>query len=185
MKHAPDPSSMDSSDSSQTIFMSRPEGLARILALDDTASGLWTSEELSAIWQHQLSAPVQADLGAINSTAATQLKNSSEADPFWTKTFAELFDHPHPPVGLLNLVKEFAKKTLKESDDGQLNEVARALYYASYAAGMVRCGKKIGSFKDDELKHGYNWALKKPWLVERTKKLISEARDLLKTEKDS
>ena len=169
---------MKENDTEQTIFMTRPEGLARILALDDT-SDLWEPNELRAIWQHQLSAPLELDLCSVKSSNTSRFKKTVEAEPFHDKSFADLIAHPNPPVELLKLAKEFAKHTLKHSEDAQLKEIASALYYASYAAGIVRCGKKIGSMEDDELTPGFKWALKQAWLDDQTKRLVSEAIDVL------
>ena len=43
----------DNSDSTQTIFLSGPAGLARILAQDQPEAALWGPEEMRAMWQHQ------------------------------------------------------------------------------------------------------------------------------------
>jgi len=164
---------MTPKDSEQTIFMTKPEGLARIL--DDGATDLWSPEEMQAMWHHQLSAPVDMDLATVVSVRATILRNSPQLASFQGKTFSDLFTHPKTPIELLELTKEFAKQTLKDSEEAQLKEVASALYYASYAAGVVHHGKIIGSMKENELTPGFNWALKQTWLDGQTKKLIAEA----------
>ncbi len=168
---------MTPEDSEETIFMTKPEGLARIL--DDDATDLWSPEEMQAMWRHQLSAPIDIDLATVTSVRATILRNSPQLASFQGKTFGDLFSHPQVPIELLELTKEFAKQTLKDSEETQLKEVASALYYASYAAGVVHYRKSIGSMKDNELVPGFNWALKQTWLDDQTKKLIAEAMQLL------
>jgi hypothetical protein len=160
----------------QTIFMTRPEGLARILSLDDAPGDLWTAAELQSMWQHQLSAPIDYDLDSVVSVAATQLRNAPSMAGFRGKTFAELLHHAAPPIELLKLTKEFAKQTLKSAEEAHLKDLASALYYSSYAAGVVRHAQVIGSMTVEELRPGFDWALKQPWLDEATRKLVSEAR---------
>ena len=82
-------------------------------------------------------------------------------------------------MALLQLTKDFAKQILKESEDPQLKEIAAALYYVSYAAGMTRCGKRLGAMSGHELRGGFEWALARVWIDDRSKTLITEARGLL------
>jgi len=86
-----------------------------------------------------------------------------------------LFARPDAPIELLELTKEFAKQTLKDSEEMQLKEVASGLYYVTYAASIVFHRKIIGSMKEDELRAGFNWGLKQTWLDKESKKLIEQA----------
>src|SRR5436309_2342668 len=166
-------------DTEQTIFMTRPENLARILALDEEAGDLWAPDELRAIWQHQMNTATEVDLAGLNAPGAGPLQKSEAMQVFKEKTFRELFTTAEPPLELLKLTKEFAKQILKNSEETQLKEVASALYYASYAAGLVRLGKRIGSLEDRELRPGFAWGLNRSWLDEGTKKLFAEASAVL------
>jgi len=163
---------MSSSDTEQTMFFSRPEGLARILSLDDENTPLWNPAEMQAMWSHQMSALLETDLGEL---AAVKSGQESPLPSFAGKTFRELFSHPEPPLALLKLTKEFAKRTLKDSDDKQLKEIASALYYATYAAALTRCSKSLGSLAGHNLVAGFSWALERPWLDEPTTTLIQSA----------
>ena len=170
---------LEAPDSSNTIFMSGPEGLARMLELDNPGKALWDSDETRAIWQHQLHAPLEADLSTLDSPHAAEIRSLAESQPFLSQSFAEFFEQAHPPIGLLKLIKEFAKRTLNDSEDAQLKAVATALYYGSYATGLTRCGSKIGTQDDDELERGFKWGLKQTWLDEGTKGLMLSALKLL------
>ena len=170
---------MHDSNSTETIFMSGPAGLARILAQDQSEAALWEPEEMRAIWRHQLRAPIEADLSTVQSSNSSALRSAAEAVAFHDKSFSELLLHSSPPLALLKLTKDFAKQTLKEAEDPQLKEIAAALYYASYAAGMTRCGKRVGGMREHELRDGFDWALARVWLDEQTKALIAEARGSL------
>ncbi len=171
---------METPDSSNTIFMSGPEGLARMLELDDPHKALWDSEETRAIWHHQLQAPLETDLSTLDSPHSTEIRSLAESQPFLSRSFGEFFEHPHPPAGLLRLIKEFAKRTLNESEDAQLKAIATALYYTSYAAGLARCGTRIGTQEDEELVRGFTWGLKQNWLDAQTKALLKRALEVLR-----
>jgi hypothetical protein len=174
---------MDNSDTSQTLFFSRPEVLARVLALDEQGTPLWNPQELQGIWQHQLAAGIETDLSTVISSLAQEFEKSPELKPMRSLTFAELFAHPRPPVILLKLTKEFAKQTMRDADEAQLKEIASALYYASYAAGISHCGERIGSLDEREMKHGFQWAAKQTWLDDKTKALFAEGLHKLPTTK--
>ena len=169
------PDNMNSSSPAEDIFMTGPEGLARILTLDETGTDLWGAEEMQAIWLHQLSAPLDIDLSLVGSGRAKELGKSGETKPFLAKSFSELLEHPHPPLRLLNLIEDFAKQAARDSDDAQLRQVATALYYASYAARLTRCENRTGALNEAELKAGFAWALSRLWLDEQTKELIQNA----------
>ena len=168
---------MTDQNSENTLFVTRPEGLARIL--DDDSTDLWSPDEMKAMWRHQLSAPMDVDLAGVTSVRATTLRQSPHLAGFKGRTFTDLFSMPEAPVELLELTKEFAKDTLKQAEEKQLKEIASALYYAAYAAGLLRHQKLIGSMKQDELKPGFSWAIKLSWLDEETRQLIGKARDLI------
>jgi hypothetical protein len=170
---------MDESDSSNTIFMSGPAGLARILDQNQQEAPLWEPAEMRAMWQHQLSVPLDVDLGTVQSANLSALRKGAEAS-FLEKGFQDLLHNPKPPLQLLKLTKNFAKQTLKEAEDPQFREIAAALYYASYAAAMLHHSQRLGAMNRHELAGGFEWALARVWLDEPTKKLISDARDLLK-----
>src|SRR5262249_19687361 len=101
---------------------------------------------------------------------------------FLDKTFGQVLNDDNSPVALLKLVKDFAKQALQSDEDVQLQSVGAALYYAAYAAGIVRCRQRLGGLLDDELKKGFEWALSRDWLDESPRKLILQASQSLATE---
>lgn len=165
--------------SNHTIFLSGPAGLARLLAQDQTKQPVWAPEEMRAMWQHQLSAPIEADLSTVQSRGSSLLRRAPEAEPFLAKTFGQLLHHRQPPLPLLKLTKEFAKQTIQDAEDPQLKEIAAALYYTSYAAALVRCGERLGGMNEPELRGGFEWALGRTWMDEATKALMQEASEAL------
>ena len=170
---------MEHSDSTQTIFLSGPAGLARILAQDQPDAALWGQQEMRAMWEHQMLAPIEADLGIVQPPNSSTARDAAEAPGFMGKSFRDLLEDSNPSLSLLKLTKDFAKRTFKEAEDSQLKEIAAALYYASYAAGLTRCGQRLGGMETLELRGGFDWAVGRAWLDEQTKKLLSEGRKLL------
>jgi len=174
---------MDNSDSTQTIFMSGPAGLARILAQDQPEAALWSPEEMRSMWLHQLKAPIEADLASVGSSGSSPIGGTPETLAFKDKSFKDLLLDQKPPLALLRLTKDFAKQTIKDTEDPHLKEIAAALYYCSYAASMVRCGKRLGGMRSHELNGGFEWAVGREWLDQQTRALIAEARGFLEREK--
>jgi hypothetical protein len=164
-------------DPDQTIFLTRPHGLARFLSLEEEASDLWEPKEMEAMWQHQLAAPLDLDLDTLGGGTLRDLKDPAELDFLHGKTFGELFADAQPPLGLLKLVKEFAKQMLKDSADAQVKQLASVLYYVSYAAAWIRWQTPIGTMNEAELASGLSWAAERAWLDAGTRQLISAARD--------
>ena len=173
---------MEKPDSTETVFFNRPESLARMLALDDAVGELWSPAEMRVMWQHQLSAPVGVDLGIGAASNTCEPDHSSMLKPFLSRSFGELLADQQPPLALLKQVKDFAKGTFRTGEDAQLRGVGAALYYAAYAAGMVRCQQRLGGMRDGELKRGFKWALSLDWLDEPSRKLIGQASDSLAPE---
>ena len=146
-----------------------------MLSLEEAAADIWNPEEMGAMWLHQLGAEVQTDLAGVEGAAATKGKMQE----FAGKSFRQLLQHEHPPIELLRLTKEFAKQTLRDGEEKHLKQLASALYYATYAAGLVRCGTRIGSTKNPDLESGFQWAIELPWLDEGTRALLREGLNWL------
>ncbi len=181
-----------------TTFRGRPASMARLFALDERGETVWSPDEIRAIWKHQLSASVLAELsplGAPASPPASRSKsqhagktvgsqNSAEAhhSSHQPITFGELFAAPQPSLDLLKQTKNLSKQMVKDATDKQFKDVAAALYYASYAAALVRGHKRLGGLGDADLKRGFNWLLDQTWLDESTHNLIFEANRVLESE---
>jgi hypothetical protein len=171
---------MDERDSSQTIFLSGPAGLAKILDQNQEDAALWGAGEMNAMWKHQLQAPLDADLSSVSSSNLSALRRDPATKSLLEKSFENLLRSDKPPMPLLKTVKDFAKRTFKEAEDAQFKEIAAALYYATYAMGLIWHNQRLGGMKRRELAGGFDWALERTWLDEETKRLISQAKSLLK-----
>src|SRR5580658_3492598 len=124
---------MSEFDSSDAVFKSRANKLASLLAAGEEGSRLWQTEELAAMFRHQMASPIMVDLGAFDPPTAARSKILSEAQGLLLRSFADLFHHPSPPIELLNMIKDFAKSNRDHPASGLPQEIASTLYYASIA----------------------------------------------------
>jgi hypothetical protein len=89
-----------------------------------------------------------------------------------TRSARELLEHPNPSLALLIAIKDLAKR---RSKDLLPPEMALLLYYGSIAAAMVRCGQRISKLRDEDLRNGFTWAIKQPWVAENICELFRQA----------
>jgi len=153
------------------LNQSKPQSLARLLEPDAGGRTEWPASDLAAILRHQLNAPLRADLSHTNPDAGKTLDTIHAAGPA-PATFGELFAHPHPPLELLDLAKEFGKSLRRDPVGGVPAEVATVVYYASIVAARLRCGRQISDLDEATLRRGIQWALARPWLDEATRALF-------------
>jgi hypothetical protein len=166
---------MSEFDTANALLKSAPKCLAAFMAAGDERARLWRTDELGAVFRHQLSAPILVDLGGFDPATANRLKGLSEAQGLLLKSFLELFLHPAPPVELLTLTKEFAKTNMDHPDSILPKEVAAALYYTSIAAGLVRLDRRISRLSDADLERGLTWARNQEWVDGRIQRLLAKA----------
>ena len=84
----------------------------------------------------------------------------------------ELLEEPNPALEPLIALKDSAKRRTRESFPP---EVALLIYYGSIAAAMVRCGRRITRLRDDDLRHGFMWAIQQPWVPQSISDLFRQA----------
>ena len=75
------------------------------------------------------------------------------------RSFDDLLHHPHPPVELLTLTKQFAKAMVEHPESPLPREVGRLLYFASITVALIRCGQRISDLDNASLKAGLRWCL--------------------------
>ncbi len=164
------------------VFDTDRKQLATLLDLSPDDERLWGDDELGAILRHQLSAPMQVDLINLERGLALKVRNLADSLGLTLKSFGDLLAHPNPPVELLKVTKDFAK-ACRLSPHGNLpREIASVLYFASIAAALVRCRRRITGLTNDALDEGFRWTLTRPWLDAPTRDLTQEALHLLHTQ---
>ena len=153
---------------------SESQSLARMMDLEAGARGMWEPEELGAILEHQLAAPLELDLVGLDPGLAEKLRLARQADPRIESFKDLLLRHANPPVECLELIKEFAKVSRGRPDGPLPDEIATVLYFLSIVAGIIKCRRRITRLDDEALRHGLEWALDQPWLDESTRRLFQE-----------
>lgn len=151
--------------------------MARMMDLDLEGPSLWDARDLEAVLEHQLAAPLETDLAGARPGFAGWLAGLNAALRPPVATFADLFSHPAPPVELLELVKDFAKRRRSDPDGPLPEDIATVLYLAAIAAALVRRGARITRLSGDGLRHGLEWSLRQPWLDPRLRDLFERARE--------
>lgn len=171
-------------DSSAFLSKSGARNLASLMTTGEDGAKLWRPDELAAIFHHQMSAPMQVDLGALDFRATAKLRRLSDAKGLLLKSFDDLFSHPAPLIELLAAVKDFAKANMDSSEDGLPSEVAAALYYTSIAAALVRLDARITQLADADLERGLRWAIAQPWVDGKTNELLTCALEKISSRQE-
>jgi hypothetical protein len=137
----------------------------------------WQPDELQAVLRHQLASRLEAALG---DSAARKL---ATIDPALSQplpaSLADLLHHPHPPLALLEMLKEFAKSHALEAQSPLPREIAMLLYYAAIVVALKRCGSRITDLSDAELRRGIAGMLDCQWIDSDTRRLLEQGRDRL------
>ena len=162
---------------------SEPSSLARMMALDTSTKHDWHRTELGSILRHQLNAPLGFDLGNFAPESRATLDALCQPGSIQLETFGDLLRHPHPPIGVLKLMKEFAKANRDKPDSSFPTEIATVIYFAAIVVALTRCGQRITGLDDDALRRGVAWVVAQPWVDESTRSLFRDAQTLIGTDR--
>ena len=165
------------------VFDTDRKQLATLLNLAPDTERIWRDEDLGAILRHQLSAPIQVDLINLERGLALKVRNLAESQGLVLKSFADLFQHPNPPVELLKITKDFAKACRLSPNSPLPREIASVLYFASIAAALVRCRRRITGLSNDAIREGLHWVLARHWIDAPTSKLMKACLGVLEPDK--
>lgn len=160
------------------VLDSDPKQLASLFDDDDIGERIWKPDELAAILRHQMTAPLQVDLARLDG-AAGALRDAAESKGLLLKSFGDLLQHPHPPVALLKLMKDFGKACRISPAGAIPREIASVIYFASIIAAMARCSRRISRLDRADLRRAVEWALDQPWLDGALRTLFLEGRQFL------
>jgi hypothetical protein len=162
------------------IRQSDPTRLANILEFAQSDRP-WQPGELSAVLRHQLAAPLEfgPDLG-MNGTVPPIALKESRPDPGTPGqslvSIGDLLRHPHPPIGLLEQLKAFAKAQAIDPHHVIPHEIAAVLYYAAIFAALLRCDRRITDLDNESLQRGLAQFLECTWLDEFTSALFADGK---------
>ncbi len=154
-----------------------PVSLADLMDCRSDQQDIWSAGELHTILEHQLDADLQFDLERFDEAVGLDLPEmlrSVEGPP--VHTFRDLFEHPQPPIKLLDLTRRFAKACRSRGDSPLPAEIATVLYLASISAAITKHDHRITSLCDEALRAALDWALEQDWLDELTRHLLHQGR---------
>lgn len=163
----------------KTVFHSDSRKLSELM--NSPEAQLWQPEELAAVFRHQLSAPVQFDLAGLDPRLGEEVRLLAVSQGLLLKSFGDLFRHSNPPVKLLVMVKDFAKRTAISPNGPLPREIAKVLYYSAIAAAILRCSRRITKLNDASLRRGLEWAIRLSWIDSDTRDLLKSCLDALST----
>jgi hypothetical protein len=128
------------------------DALSELIAFDARGRAVWPAKELAGMLERPLEG-----LGNGGSVRA-------------------LLECPRPDVEVLVAMKTLAKRRQRDLFPP---EMALLLYYGSIAAAMVRCGQRITRLRDEDLRNGFTWAIKQPWVPESVCEVFRQATSRL------
>lgn len=143
--------------------------LAQFFELDVEPRRVWLAHELGAILHHQLSVPLEVELGPGGASLGAV---EPEAGGARLVTFGDVLHHPRPPVELLEAIKDFAKAGVRDPNGALPSDVATVLYVAAVAVARAVCGRRITHLSDAAVRDNVRWALALPWLDPPTRRLF-------------
>ena len=129
---------MSETDPSTTLS----DALSELIAFDAQGRAVWPARELERMLNQPLG----------------ELANSDQ-----TGSLRELLESSNPSIEFLVELKDLAKQRPSNLFPP---EMALLMYYGTIAAAMVRCGKRITKLRDEDLRSGFTWAIKQPWVPE-------------------
>jgi hypothetical protein len=146
--------------------------LAGLMSLAGQHPAGWSATELAAIWKHQLNAPLLLDLGGLSADATATVTLHTHHAAAALQSFADLLAHPSPPIEILQLAKEFAKRQRYAEQAIFPIEIANILYYMSIALASLRHNQSITEMDESKLKQRIQWCLQQQWIDPATRGLF-------------
>ncbi len=162
-------------DPANSVYESSPRSLADLIREVRRSRSAPTSEELSALLEVVLTRPMEFRADGVTGGQKGGVRLGDAPRELLLKGIGDLLSHPHPPVDLLVMVKEFAKANCQHPDSAIAPEVARVLYFASIAAGLARCGCCMTNLEQSAQLKGLRWLSEQAWVDDGLRALGKEA----------
>ncbi len=152
---------------------SEPPPLQALMQDLEQPTRSWRTEDLADLFQHQMQCPLWVDLGSLPGTRADQVRELASSRGLTLTSFLDLLRHPQPPLELLILSKEFAKRNLLSPEPVLPNDIARVLYYSCIALAHERCDSSISSLDLSEIRDGVRWCLRRNWMDTQLREILN------------
>jgi hypothetical protein len=161
----------------QSVFHHAPSHrLAAMLDADDLSHD-WTSDELAAIYRHQVSTPLEVELAGL--PAAKRLVMMEFLGSARSATILAVLRHVDAPVEALVLLKDYAKACRDHPASPVPRAIATSLYWLAVAAAHARRRQVISSLDSSAMAAGYRWTLDQPWVESPERSVLESALALV------
>jgi len=127
------------------------DALSELIAFDAQGRAVWPAKELERMLGRQVGEFLKTEQSG---------------------SVRELLESSNPSVEVLVELKNLAKRRPKHLFPP---EMAMLLYYGTIAAAMARCGERITKLRDEDLRDGFAWGIKQPWVPEGICELFRQA----------
>ncbi|NQU39442.1 MAG: hypothetical protein HQ523_05770 [Lentisphaerae bacterium] len=162
-----------------SILDAAPTRVRELLDCAAAETLLWSTDDLRDVFDHQWATPLAMDLGGLGQAMAEQVETLAVSKQLLLRSFGDLLEHERPPLALLQLSKEFAKRCLHSPHSTIPHDVARVLYFTTIAAALSRCGQRISSLSDARILEGIAWSLDCDWLAEKARTVLRSGQQTL------
>jgi hypothetical protein len=131
------------------------DALSDLIAFDAQGRAVWPAKELERMLGRQVGEFLKSEQSG---------------------SVRELLESSDPSIEVLIELKNLAKRRPKHLFPP---EMALLLYYGTIAAAMVKCAERITKLRDEDLRDGFTWAIKQPWVPEEICELFRQATSKL------
>ena len=134
-----------------------------------------SDEQHAASFQLQMALPLRTALADVSPrmTALLSLVAGENDQPI--VTLGDLFEHPQPPIEILQIVKEWATQCMQKKNDDIPPRVAPVIYLAAVAAAFVKCQHRLTRSDDTDLQVTFRQALGTSWITGSVRHLFQNA----------
>jgi hypothetical protein len=155
------------------------QDLSQLIAFDAEGRAVCPSQELHrSIMAYQFA---QSPILGLLKTAPRLVHQCRVNGGESIRTFADLFHHRRPPLELLRWAKDFAKGQYDDRNSPMPPDVLLLVYYGSIVVAMMRYNRRITRLEEDDLRSGFNWAVRQPWIDHPTFELFQEGLRFLRS----
>jgi DNA-directed RNA polymerase specialized sigma24 family protein len=141
---------------------------------------LWSADERMQLLDHLLRQPLAVILNDLDDGIPLLLARAEAAksgEPL--TTLNDLFGHSSPPLELLNGIKRWARRAVRDDASYLPSELCSLIYFAAIAAALVRYDRRITKSDDTTLEFGFRRVLMQPWQCSSMNGLIAAAMQSL------
>lgn len=134
----------------------------------------WQPQELGAMLEHQWDSLFKADMAGLDPAAAGMLTSLCEAQSLSLKSYGDILSHKLPPIELLEIIQDYAKRNLARPGAAIPGEIAELLYVLSIVVARVRWGRRITTQNDSTVLKNIRTLLAHTWLTPPVSELLRE-----------